>query len=178
MFKHQPLGTTVSFAEGVQHIDVAVILSHGGDQISAFVVLKPTILRQSGEYFVGLGFNAGNGAKAGIVFADVHGADLASPIIDVLEQVTVQTLQVSEGVWRRAEFDFVGGDRGQFAFRLCELIVYPEPKAVNQCRGSRVTVRILGNPIFIRAQIFTFARYLSITAWREGNGFTDSESLT
>ncbi|GAA5138138.1 hypothetical protein GCM10023339_78810 [Alloalcanivorax gelatiniphagus] len=85
MLEHQPLGATVSFPKRVQHIDVTVIFGHGGDQVSAFAVLKPTILREPREYFFRFRFNAGDVAKPCVVFGDVHGADLASPIIDILE---------------------------------------------------------------------------------------------
>ena len=87
-------------------------------------------------------------------------------------------MQISEGIWRRSKLDFVGGYHGEFAFRFFELIIDHEPQAVDKRRGARVTVRILGNSVFVPAQIFTFERYLSITVWREGNGFRDSESLT
>ena len=102
----------------MQHIDITVILSHGGDQVSPFVVLKPTILGEPRKNFLGFRFNTGNSTKAGVVFGDVHGADFASPVIDVLEQVAVQALEIIKRIWRRIKIDFVGGYRGQFAFSL------------------------------------------------------------
>lgn len=149
-------------------VQVAVVFGGCGYQACTVRSLEPAIFRQAAEKLVGLGLDTPGAAEARVAFGYVDRAQLASPVVDIPEEVMVDLFQVIEIIRRKLKVDLVGRDCCEFTLGTGKLRVVTQPDAVTKDIGSRIAIGILAASIFTRCQAFTF-RQVSRTVARAGS---------
>lgn len=100
MFKENALRTAISLTEGMKHVQVTKMLSTGGDQVASGKIFQPVFLGETFEQFYRFGLDSIDGAEMRIALGDVDRTQLTGPSVEVLEQSTVNILQIWEVVRR------------------------------------------------------------------------------
>lgn len=117
VLKKQALGPVVALAEWVDDIQIAIEFGNAGDKVYPILSFKPVCLRQGVEQLVGFRLDSMKAAKAGPALGDINGANVASPLVEVLEYLAVDLLEIVEAVGREGKFDFTGGEGCNLALR-------------------------------------------------------------
>lgn len=112
LFKQDPLRPSISLAEGMNDIQVAISFSYLTHKVSLTRTDIPIGVLHMPDDFCRFWWNTLRGAKQRVAFLDVDAAQFAGPVINVTEQDAVNVLQAIKVVGRRKEWQVAYGDFG------------------------------------------------------------------
>ena len=139
------LRSAVPFAKGMNRVDLGEVVGEAIHDDVAFEPLEIVLLRQAVQDVGEIGLDVLRKCEEAVAPADRDRPDLAGPRVDVLEDPTVDLLEMVDVVAAHDRVDGQPGqtDSGELSFTLRKLTAFADAPTISENRGPGIDVRVV-----------------------------------
>jgi hypothetical protein len=142
------LGPSVPFTEWMEGIEIGQEPRCLVEELQPWHALEESLSAEPGEDLIRLGLEPFNESEGGVALGHVDGPELAGPVIDAAEQVTMESAEMGQVVIAEVQVLMEQNNLSgcsEARFDLSEYVWVTDPEKVPQRSSARVDVGVVGH---------------------------------